>query len=803
MSQTLQELQAVAWSLHDLPEGLTSINVLKMPAIFQKIIASIPKRKDEIASLSSLHDTLAASSHSIIAFAPKIFDTKDSYPEWLYTTNPSLSTLKLEKLFEKWLTAIGSMQTIPKSSPPQWIWNTRLLNNADFDLQRLVIPNLVARWLLKQGFTFELSGNTYDLRLVPLVSQRYVTELITEPIIRETGIFSFVLRFWLEQIPYQQSPVLLHKIGVRRWATEEVKIGYRRGKSLYLRRSAGYLDSIPRNDVFTRLTVKRYGNKPAEYAGKQANVFKLLPIGGTVPPIADFLADPMSFQQMALMPIENRDSRYHSIGTGLESSDHREAFEKLTQAMQFIATPMPLLRRVKEGDRVRIIGDAKKYKEDKSNALIKLPYPIRIEVHCENKRGFKRIAEEILEQVHHPRTSTSDIPIQVEDASGNVCLEICHIEDKHLTDMLGKGADEERISYIEQHYPKSKVATGILIELADYRQSKLKNHDPKKAIRDGMTSTGRISQFLQPRDVKNYKHRLKNAVADLLRMLGFRARPFYYLNPKRNLPEQVDLLTFWLFQLNKSKTRKQTVYLPVVAHVPHGYHHMQVIIPSATGRSVCYPSLPKAIQAAAMWSTDFDDPKRVTQFFQYTIEECQINNHALLMIADANLRKYFDELKGLSEEKLSLFGILDENPHIRLVRLRYSANGDAPFCVPPIERSKYQGLYAHRDDDLVFYSLHNVANHRPRSNARKMDYLKKPSQNPSTMMIQLCNLQPDDDPAEWASLPHRLRLANEHINAATVFPQPLHDLEAIKKYIPRHYELIEDDDLNAIEEMED
>lgn len=184
------------------------------------------------------------------------------------------------------------------------------------------------------------------------------------------------------------------------------------------------------------------------------------------------------------------------------------------------------------------------------------------------------------------------------------------------------------------------------------------------------------------------------------------------------------------------------------------------------------------------------------------IEECQIDNPTLLMIADANLRKYFDELQDVSKHNLSLFGILDDNPSIRLARLRYSTNGDAPFCIPPTEKSKYQGLYAH-DGAHVFYSVHNIGKLHKLKSSRKLDYLKRPSSNPSTMMIQLCNLQADDDPTAWASLPHRLRLAHEHIDTATVFPQPLHDLEAIKKYIPRYYDLIEDDDLNAIEEMED
>lgn len=95
-----------------------------------------------------------------------------------------------------------------------------------------------------------------------------------------------------------------------------------------------------------------------------------------------------------------------------------------------------------------------------------------------------------------------------------------------------------------------------------------------------------------------------------------------------------------------------------------------------------------------------------------------------------------------------------------------------------------------------------LANYTRKKDSRKLDYLKRPSSNPSTMMIQLCNLQ-TDDPTEWASLPHRLQFAHEHLDTATVFPQPLHDLEVIKKYIPRYYDLIKDEDLNAIEGMED
>ena len=70
MTKQLQQLQAIAWEIKSLPNPLQMVSVLKLPPIIQQILHSIPKKKDEIAPISSLHDMLAGSSHSIIAFAP-------------------------------------------------------------------------------------------------------------------------------------------------------------------------------------------------------------------------------------------------------------------------------------------------------------------------------------------------------------------------------------------------------------------------------------------------------------------------------------------------------------------------------------------------------------------------------------------------------------------------------------------------------------------------------------------------------------------------------------------------------------
>ena len=189
---------------------------------------------------------------------------------------------------------------------------------SEYNLQRLVLPNLIARWLLKQGFRLSFANQTFDMRLVPLMSRRYIAELISEPIITESDAYSYVMQFWLDPLSDREKPILFQKTRVRRWRTDKVFIKWNRSKSMYLRRQAGYLETAHRQDIFTRITVRNFGGRNIDYVGKQADVYRLIPIGGSVPNLEDFLANPRQHQTTALMPMENRNAKSSSgIGIGI------------------------------------------------------------------------------------------------------------------------------------------------------------------------------------------------------------------------------------------------------------------------------------------------------------------------------------------------------------------------------------------------------------------------------------------------------------------------------------------------------
>ncbi len=802
MARQLQRLQPVAWKLKELPDDVSSVSVLKLPTLYQQTLSDLVTLKNDVPPIASLHDTLAASSHSIIAFAPQVYRLMESYPEWMYVAgDSSVNTRKLRLLFNKWLQAIGhaDKQVVQTQDSLHFIWDQIDLNAAGDPLRRMLLPNRIARWLVEQGFELRLSGSTYPLRLVPLMSTRYAAELITEPIRFHDDLFSFVVRFWMMPLAGEAAPVLLHKTSVRRWARDEVTIYYRQGKSLYLRRAAGYLDDAPRRDVFTRVTVKSFGRDRLGYLGKQADLLDLLPLEGELPPVEAFLMNPTAFEDQALMPLRSRDAYNMDVQAGLESNDHRELFESLCSAMVPFATPLPVLKRAHKGKRTR--GSAQITPEDRRAALLNIQEPLNIHIHSDTH--FTEMTRAVLKAVGFEDTVTPTTPVQIKDADGRVCLHIEPLEDRSLTDELSADyARQPKTDYIRDKYSPTDQPTGLLVELRDFRKTKLQKRDPKQAIVQGMLQTRRIVQTLVPHDAspEDYQHRCQNAAADLLRMLGYRPRPFFTSEPTRDLPERLDLLAFWVFQLNKRHRAERTSYLPVVVDVPYGYPHLRVTLPSASGRSETYPSLYAGIMAATSGITDFNDTNRAINFFQAVLEERERTDPALLLLDDANLRRCFDELNDPNHNPLSLYGILDEAPHVRVARLRYSEDGEAPFCVPPEPKSKYQGMYTATDVPGLFYSLHNVGNRRIRANQRKIDDPTNASVNPSTVLIQMCNLQPLDDVEEWAGVVHRLRTASTHTDIATQRPQPLHDITAMKKYIPRYRDMYEDEDLNAVDE---
>lgn len=281
-------------------------------------------------------------------------------------------------------------------------------------------------------------------------------------------------------------------------------------------------------------------------------------------------------------------------------------------------------------------------------------------------------------------------------------------------------------------------------------------------------------------------------------MLGYRLNPFYVRPKNTSLPAEVDLTVFWLIQLNARKKREQTVMLPIVIDVPFGDPHLRLFLPRGVGGTAeLFPTLHEGIMAAAQFDNDFAKPAGTISFFRDAMRRRSSSRSTLLMLPEQYLRRVFTELND-QRGQITLNNILRDQENVRVARRRFSNDNEAPFCIPSGIRSRYQGPQA---VDL-FYSILTVNPDRPASgNWHKLDWLENSAVNPSTVQIWMSNLQSGDNPADWATLVHRLRRGSSHTDIPTVYPQPLHDALSITEYLSRCVvESANDDDLNALAE---
>ncbi len=821
-----------------LPDVLRRVQVLKLPASILQSIGSLEPAIPKLPPFASLHDTLGTFSREITAFEPLTEHRKSQH--WLYARQGSnLHLGHLRTLLQAWLIAsYGEQRAAPiirSWGTLDWVWENIDLQTADLKTKQMLLPGLVSRWLLDEGFSLTLASDGGDvicpLRLVPLMTQRYRAELITEPKKEEDELFSFVLRFWVEPMP--GALCLHHRISLRRWMHLPlingtwVNLKYRRGKSVYLRRTIGYLDtdddekSQTYDDVFSRITMKYLGGgvDGLQWVGNQARVFGQLGLDNAPPPIRALAENPQAYYERALITVETRDSESHEIKTGLQVADHKRVFSDLNQRLKTWATTMPVWNRVASGDASGEQSASQRQKvndEERFEALCAMPSPVRIEIHAHDTRIIK-------EALLHELGTFNDYQHQLDDKSfcimnGNdPIMEIVEQQDEHLTDLLAdtatqgnegkRRAIQQRQSEIARRYRYPEIPTGALVALHPYHKAQKRDtqqRDPKSAIRYGLAQAGRLSQFLVPKGAypreseDGYPRRVENAVRDLLHVLGYRYNPFY--TRIGSLPEHVDIVAFWLIQLNARHRAEQTVILPLVVDAPFGTRHLRMFVPRDTGSAELYPTLREGMLAAAAFEADFSE-KEVTGFFRDALDLRHSQAPTLLLLCDQNLRRVFPELneQNSTNPNVSLNNILTKDSrNIRVGRLRFSSDGEAPFSVPDTEMGKYRGLYAHDTFPNVYLSLQNIGDRPASAFWNKLNWLTKASVNPSTVQIWLNNLQSGDDPAEWAALIHRLRRESSHTNIPTVLPQPLHDVQNVKDYLSRLVDEDVEEDLNAL-----
>jgi hypothetical protein len=819
-------LQPLAWALdHPLPDSLRFIRGLRLPLPIQNTLASLRDIQTipRYPPVSSLHDALAALAPEIIAFTPNYFNQEKPkhLPDvWFYTRlSESIHTNRLTNLIQAWLTACYG-NDVANAAHKRWQeegihWGSGQivdLATASEQLSRFVLPGILIRWLLANGYRLVLptieGERSFTMRLVPLMTLRNAAELMSEPEkASDDAWYSFVVRLWLERLPHSPSPCLLFRLSTRRWRSHPLLNGrfldmqLNQNKSVYWRRTTGYLSDTAQEDVFARVHLRcvRYGESGLRWAGLQPIVLNQLNIRDALPDCVDLARQPISYFPDLLITAHQRDKDTHPIGIGAWSNDHRMAFEKLDALIGTIATRLPLVQRIETaaGKRRRLARSM----ERRRTALLALGEPLCIELYLDDSRTAREIILEEVGLLEQYRDQLTENPLEIRH-NEKLVLRIVDMNIPLITASLTghpenkKGwerASEERSKAIAALLPAADVATGALIMLRDYRGSyRLKHLDPKFAARWGLLATGRLSKFFEPRksgerpnektDV--FKVRMRNAVRALLGGLGYRNRPLYSPPKTRCLPETLDVLAFWLIQLNRSSNRKHMLTLPIVVEARFGEPYWRVSLPGSSTTARTYFSVREAIIAAQHINADFSNPERCLNFYRSVLDQTPRDRTALLLLPEQNLRRVFTELRDQSSEQVSFEGLLDEYPNLRVARLRSSADDEVPVCIPSIKRSKWQGLFT-TPHPHIFYSLHSLQNRRINRDFTKLSTLRKPAGNPSTLQIWMQRLHPEDIPAEWGALVHRLRDASAHTDIATLIVQPLHDvLKVMHSYFP-------------------
>ncbi|MBX3086757.1 MAG: DUF3893 domain-containing protein, partial [Anaerolineae bacterium] len=540
-----------------------------------------------------------------------------------------------------------------------------------------------------------------------------------------------------------------------------------------------------------------------QWVGFQSKVFQHLDFADIIPDALDLITNPLQYFEHLHIVMTNNDARRAKVGTGLHPSDHRRIYAALNERLEAVAIPTAPWQRAAAGEltsKYRSLSHEQEKKtrltdREKRHALAQISQlPARIELHVNSQEAhaFKEHILHTVGMLHAYRGQLHENPLRV-NLNGRPILEIEVMKNPELTNTVTNTSEAGKTQHrntIAKMYPKAQAATGSLITLPDYRGTQQWKSDPKELIRVGLADNGRVTQFITPiggdkNAAQNYRIRQKGAVLDLLRWLGFRFNPYHQKAPTAKLPDQLDILGFWLFQLNARKDKEKTVYLPVMVEALYGQHRLQVTLPNNVSGATIYPTMREALCAAAAYDADYADMGEAVSFYRQAVAKRRSNNPALLLIADQNLQRAFDELKTQTVSTVTLHNILTEGQaQIRVARLRFSHYDEAPFCATTAPRSKYNGLYYHPSAPNVFFSLHDVGNLHISSTKQKLQ-APEATANPSTVQIWMNNLQAGDDAEAFAHLIHRLRKESSHSTIATVLPQPLHDTMGLTDYVQR------------------
>lgn len=365
-----------------------------------------------------------------------------------------------------------------------------------------------------------------------------------------------------------------------------------------------------------------------------------------------------------------------------------------------------------------------------------------------------------------------------------------------LAEALDSGGDSKaynkRVRWIEKMTATEKnngLLTMSIVEIGqrDHYES---GTDPKKADRDGLALSDRVSQFMYPLDPEEKegeaKSRIVNSFLDLLMDHGFL--------PARasNLNEETLFLGLGMIKGEQKGRKYKEIYLPVITRL-----HKNEIKIRLFGRNDWITVNEALLASSKLTLSSFldkpnkinDSAKRYKSFFKRAVESCLDDlDLNIVILIDAKFRNYgWKELTNPNIVQSGLpFSLDHPSAKHRGKVVRVNTTDDVPqYRINPngiVRENRSKGLF--KDSVGIYYSIgQRPDNMQSPLGKQKFDYPKEQilHQRPVEFIpLGTPNLEEEDILAKWT---HHLRQLNIAYSFHTILPYPLDIMKSLKKYI--------------------
>lgn len=431
---------------------------------------------------------------------------------------------------------------------------------------------------------------------------------------------------------------------------------------------------------------------------------------------------------------------------------------------------------------------------------------LNIEVYYEFDNPFLENVKQVLKEtlgIDKLQTSTPELNI--------------NITFNKLTKILGplEGENsiikhENRIKDIQEQLGMVNEVTACLV-LLPYKDAEGElifnsDEDPKKAIRAGFATTGRLAQFLTPNDDESLDHRIKAAVYDMYRQLGY-VEPFD--GRKKGVEIDYTIPVIGMHIINYKKTPYgNTDRALVTVTIDQKNGKVFVECPALWKGSILYWKAALAFQQVATeeGKRKFtrtrvlnDIKSKVYELFHQERDQVLIINSSgtsrniWKLLTDSELSK----AEKYRENSLKTIWFNEKNKEdgldthkmdsgLRIIRIR--SNEEVPMYICPLKddgsfESK-TGLFKYND---VYYGIGD----RPLDKVFSRSYLsiskiEKPNfefKVPNMIEIYPIYIKEKDVADHWVSLINNYRGAAHQYKGVLKQPLPLHLASKLEEYI--------------------